>query len=201
MISFELKKESDSSAKMKLIDRILQKWRISKALQNISAGSRLLDIGCYEGEIFIYAGKHLRGGLGIDPVLTDSSNKTPCENVTLIKGFFPKDIPPGTEKFDVITALAVFEHIPSGILQDFVAACYNWLNYDGQMVLTVPSPFVDNILFVLSKLRLIDGMSLEEHHELPVEGISNLFKDNSFTLLRYSTFQLGLNNLFVFQKK
>ncbi|MCL2009735.1 MAG: class I SAM-dependent methyltransferase [Synergistaceae bacterium] len=186
---------------MKPIDRMLQKWRMYKALQHIPAGSRLLDIGCFEGEFFIYAGGRLRGGLGIDPILTDSSSKTPCENVTLLKGFFPKDIPPGTEKFDVIAALAVLEHIPGEILQEFVAACHTWLNYNGLVILTIPSPFVDNILVVLSKLRLIDGMSLEEHHGLPVEGVSELFNKNSFTLLKYSTFQLGLNNLFVFQKK
>ena len=174
---------------------------MSKALQHIPAGSRLLDIGCFEGEFFTYAGRRLRGGLGIDPVLTDFSNKTLFENVTLIKGFFPKDIPPETEKFDVIAALAVLEHIPGEMLQDFIAACHIWLNDDGLVILTIPSPFVDNILAVLLKLRLIDGMSLEEHHGFQIEGISNVFNKSSFRLLKYSTFQLGLNNLFVFKKK
>ena len=186
---------------MKLIDRILQKWRISKALRHVPAGSRLLDVGCFEGELFIRAGKRLRGGLGMDPNLTGSSDKNLCENVTLIKGFFPKDIPSETENFDVITALAVFEHIPEGELQNFVAACPAKLNTGGRVILTVPSPFVDTILDVLLKLRLIDGMSVEEHHGLSVKSIPELFTGSGFTLLKRSTFQLGLNNLFVFLKK
>jgi 2-polyprenyl-3-methyl-5-hydroxy-6-metoxy-1,4-benzoquinol methylase len=195
---------------MKTIDRILQKWRMSKALQHIPAGSRLLDIGCFDGSFFVYAGNRLNSGLGIDPLLIEDtvaereartlSIETHRDSITLVKGFFPKDIPAGTEKFDVITALAVFEHIPEEMLQDFVAACHSWLNDKGLVILTVPSPFVDKILVVLSKLRLIDGMSLEEHHELPVEGICNLYTNNAFTLLKHSTFQLGLNNLFVFRK-
>jgi 2-polyprenyl-3-methyl-5-hydroxy-6-metoxy-1,4-benzoquinol methylase len=185
---------------MKLIDRILQKWRISKALRHVPTGSRVLDIGCFEGELFIHADNRLRGGLGMDPKLADSSNKNPRENVTLINGFFPKDIPLGTENFDVITALAVFEHIPEEELQNFVAACHAKLNTGGRVILTVPSPFVDTILDVLLKLRLIDGMSVEEHHGLSVKGIPDLFT-GGFTLLKRTTFQLGLNNLFVFLKK
>jgi cyclopropane fatty-acyl-phospholipid synthase-like methyltransferase len=186
---------------VKLLDRILQKWRMSKALKDIPKGSRLLDIGCFEGEFFKYSGSRLSGGLGIDPVLNDSSNKNPCENVTLIKGIFPKDIPSGTDKFDVIIALAVFEHIPEDILQEFVSACYAWLNGNGRVILTVPSPFVDKILVVLLKLRLLDGMSFEEHHGFPITGITDLFKKNGFTLFKHSAFQLGLNNLFVFLKR
>ena len=182
---------------MKLIDRFLQRWRMSRALKYVPSGSRLLDIGCFEGEFFKYAGSRLSGGLGIDPLLTSPATK---ENFTLIKGFFPSDIPPRTEKFDVITVLAVFEHIPREKLADFTDACYAWLNPNGKIILTVPSPFVDKILAVLLKLRLIDGMSFEEHHALPLEKIPGLFKKASFSLLKHSRFQLGLNNLYVFVK-
>jgi len=184
---------------MKFVDVVLQDWRMSKVLRYIPSNSRLLDIGCFKGELFIRAGSRLSGGLGIDPTLTDSINKNPCNNVTLIKGIFPKDMPQA-EKFDVITALAVFEHIPSEVSQDFVAACYNRLNPNGLVILTVPSPFVDNILAVLLKLRLIDGMSLEEHHGLSVKDIPNLFYKNNFNTEIHSRFQFGLNNLFVFRK-
>ena len=183
---------------MKLIDRLLQRWRISIALRYIPARSRVLDIGCFNGEFFKYAGSHLRSGLGIDPApaVTD----TAAANTVVLKGFFPADIPAGTEKFDVITALAVLEHIPAENLADFAEACYDWLNSGGKVILTVPSPFVDKILAVLLKLRLIDGMSLEEHHGFSLGGIPGLFENANFVLIKHSTFQLGLNNLFLFVK-
>ncbi|MCL2220348.1 MAG: methyltransferase domain-containing protein [Chitinispirillia bacterium] len=185
---------------MKFIDKMLQKWRISKALRHIPASSRVLDIGCFYGELFVRAGSRLRGGLGIDPTLTDSVNKNPCDNVTLIKGIFPEDMPPEAENFDIITCLAVFEHIPNETLSDFITACHDRLNPDGRIILTVPSPFVDAILAVLLKMRLIDGMSLDEHHGLLVEDIPALFEKGGFALIKKHKFQLGLNNIFVFQK-
>jgi hypothetical protein len=59
---------------------------------------------------------------------------------------------------------------------------------------------VDWILAVLKFLRLIDGMSLEEHHGYQVKQTTAIFSAKSFRLLRRKRFQLGLNNLFVFER-
>ena len=185
---------------MKLIDKILQRWRMSIAFRFIPARSRLLDIGCFNGELFKYAGSRLRSGLGIDPAKSADYSIVADVGFILVKGFFPADIPPETEKFDVITVLAVLEHIPEENLADFVEACYDWLNSGGKVILTVPSPFVDKILAVLLKLRLIDGMSLDEHHGFSLGDIPGLFEGANFALIKHSTFQLGLNNLFIFEK-
>ena len=185
---------------MKLIDRILQRWRISKAVKHLPDGSRVLDIGCFGGELFSMAGGRIRTGVGIDPLLPDSQDMEQFENIVFVKGFFPADMPTLTDRFDSIVALAVFEHVPEDMQHDFVRVCFDLLNENGKVILTVPSPFVDKILAILAKLRLIDGMSMDEHHELSIGGISDLFEKNGFLLLRHSKFQLGLNNLFVFQK-
>ena len=183
---------------MKLIDKILQRWRISIALKHIPARSRILDIGCFNGELFKHAGSRLRSGLGIDPVTAVTD--TAAANTVVVKGFFPADIPAGTEKFDVITVLAVLEHISEENLTDFVRACYDWLNPRGKVILTVPSPLVDKILVILLKLRLIDGMSVDEHHGFSLGDIPGLFRKSHFILMRHSKFQLSLNNLFIFEK-
>ena len=186
---------------MKLIDRILQRWRIYKVLPSIPKSSYVLDIGCFAGELFQLAGKRIYGGLGIDPLLSASFSKSAHEDFTYVKGVFPDDMPVQEKKFDAIVILAVFEHIPENMINDFISACFNILNEYGRVILTIPCPFVDKILIFLRKLRLIDGMSLEEHHEFPVGGIFNLFEKHAFKLLKHSKFQFGLNNLFVFEKK
>jgi hypothetical protein len=70
----------------------------------------------------------------------------------------------------------------------------------GRIVITVPSPRVDAILHVLLKLRLIDGISAHEHYGFEPGLTPQVFPAPRFRLVRRQTFQLGLNNLFVFEK-
>ena len=181
---------------MKPLDRLLQDWRIAKARPYIGPGSRVLDVGCADGRLFRRLGSRIREGVGIDPDLGRSVVEGSCR---LIAGNFPKDLDE-TSPFDVITMLAVVEHIPADQLTHVANACARWLKPGGVLVVTVPSPSVDRILHVLQGLRVIDGMSVHEHHGFDVEGIPSLFSGVGMSLVRRMSFQLGLNNLFVFRK-
>jgi 2-polyprenyl-3-methyl-5-hydroxy-6-metoxy-1,4-benzoquinol methylase len=181
---------------MKSIDRLLQRWRIAKARRFIKPGARILDIGSAEGALFRQlkiSGAH---GMGIDPTLKSNSD---ANGVPLIAGFFPKDLP-AVEPFDVITMLAVLEHFPPAQYGDLRRGCAQFLKPGGRLIITVPSPAVDGILSALKFLRLIDGMSLEEHHGYEVGRTVEIFPAEDFRLLKRATFQLGLNNLFVFER-
>lgn len=68
------------------------------------------------------------------------------------------------------------------------------------MVITVPAKSVDHILTLLRALRLIDGMSLEEHFGFEVAETPAVFSPPRFRLRHHGRFQLGLNHLFVFEK-
>ena len=68
------------------------------------------------------------------------------------------------------------------------------------MIITVPAKAVDHILAVLRWLRLIDGMSLEEHYGFEPADTARIFAAPGFKLLHRSKFQLGLNHLFVFER-
>lgn len=122
------------------------------------------------------------------------------ENYKLLSGRFPENLPEGVT-FNCITMLAVLEHIPQNEQQKLSADCYRYLRPQGRIIITVPSPFVDHILWVLSKLSLIDGMSLEEHYGFKVEDVPIIFNAEQFQLIKHKRFQLGLNNLFVFEKR
>jgi 2-polyprenyl-3-methyl-5-hydroxy-6-metoxy-1,4-benzoquinol methylase len=183
---------------MTFLDRYLQKERIKRTKAFIKAGNKVLDIGSNYGELFeFYKQKNISvSGTGIDPNIADDSKH---ENFDLIKDYFPssklKDA-----NFDVICMLAVLEHIPMEQIPAFAKSCVEKLKPGGLLIITVPSKWVDYILNVLLFFRLIKGMELEQHYGYDIKNTQPLFESNGFTLVRHGTFQLGLNNLFVFKR-
>lgn len=183
---------------MKPLDRLLRWWRCAKASSAVPPKSRLLDIGCGDG--WFLNALHEKGkiafGVGVDPSLESESRR----------GFFM--MRPGTlprleipeAPFDVISMIAVLEHIPENELHASILRCHELLARGGRAVLTVPSPRVDDILRWLIRLGLAEGMHVEEHHGYDVERTGALFESAGFILERREKFQCGLNNLFVFQK-
>ena len=183
---------------MNAVDRLIQRIRIQVAAAYIPSQSELLDIGCSLGEIFEILGNKITRGIGIDP---DIDKTTKRDHITLIPGLFPEDIPASLGEFDIITILAVLEHIPPDKLPEFTRACEKHLKPGGYIIVTVPSERVDSILEIMLKLRIIDGMSLEQHHGFEPSQVPALFQAiHGITLIKHRKFELGLNNLFVFQK-
>lgn len=183
---------------MTTLDRILQAWRIRVALPYIKSGSRVLDLGSADGELFRRSGCCGPGSMGIDPTL--SASLTSPQGFRMISGYFPDDMPTGCEPFDVIAMLAVLEHFPPAQYSKLTDGIERMLRPDGLLLITVPSAAVDEILKWLLRLRLIHGMSLEEHHGYDVDQTPGIFSEERFRLLVHRRFQLGLNNLFVFQR-
>lgn len=182
---------------MKFLDRFLRDWRIMTAIPYVRANDKVLDIGCFDATMFTkLSAKPIKDSIGIDPLL---KKVVKAENYTLLSGTFPEDLPK-TNTFNCITMLAVLEHIPKEDQLKLSKDCFNYLEPSGRVIITVPSPLVDHILWVLSKLRLIDGMSLEEHYGFKVEDVPLIFNSKQFKLIKHKRFQLGLNNLFVFEK-
>lgn len=181
---------------MKFGDRLLQSWRISQAARWISPGSRVLDIGCADGVLFRLLGGKISEGIGVDPDLARECRDGP---LMLLRGTFPQALPNDTA-FDAITMLAVLEHVPHAQQAILAEDCARYLKPGGRLIITVPSAAVDHILTLLMKLRLVDGMSVEEHWGFRPEETPRIFSRGGLRLLEHSRFQLGLNNLFVFEK-
>jgi 2-polyprenyl-3-methyl-5-hydroxy-6-metoxy-1,4-benzoquinol methylase len=178
----------------KLLDRVLQRWRFSKARHFIRPGDRVLDVGCGDGEFFRYLGDRLGEGVGVDSVLA-----APVEGdrYRLVPGRFPDafDVSNG---FDVITMLAVLEHLPEGTAEKVPHRCRHLLRAGGRVVATVPSPAVDVLLHVLNRLRLMRGTAVHEHHGFEPSVVPRMFLREGFAGVVSKRFELGLNNLFVF---
>jgi 2-polyprenyl-3-methyl-5-hydroxy-6-metoxy-1,4-benzoquinol methylase len=185
---------------MKFLDQFLRDWRIKMVKPYVRTNDKVLDIGCFDATLFEkLSTKRIKESIGIDPLL-----KAPItsEYYTLLPGKFPKDLKGRyNSKFNCITMLAVLEHIPKKEQLQLSKDCYDYLDPSGRIIITVPSPFVDHILWILTKLHLIEGMSVEEHYGFKVDEVPELFNAKQFKLIKHKKFQLGLNNLFVFEKR
>jgi 2-polyprenyl-3-methyl-5-hydroxy-6-metoxy-1,4-benzoquinol methylase len=178
------------------LDRLVQRWRIRVAAHFLRPGDRVLDIGTADGALFRMV-PGLAESVGVDPDLRkDMLPQLP--NVSFYAGLFPQVLPRPI-KFDAITMLAVLEHIPPGAQSQLAKDCAEHLRPGGKLIITVPSPTVDRILAVGKAFHLIDGMSLEQHYGFEVSKTPLIFLPHDLRLLLRKRFQLGLNNLFVFE--
>lgn len=181
---------------MTLLDRYIQRQRLRRAAAWLPPGARVVDIGAHEGELFALLGDKLGAGFGIEPLLGRAIRQPRYE---VVPGTFPAVSPPDSG-WDAVTALAVLEHIPAADQAAFAAGCARVLRPGGRVVITVPSPAVDRILVVLRTLRLIDGMSLEQHYGFKPADSLGIFAPPAFRLIHRQKFQCGLNHLFVFER-
>jgi hypothetical protein len=160
---------------VKALDNYLRDVRIAKAEPFVGRGDVVVDVGCADGTMFERWGETIEYGYGVDPTL---AQKREAPGYVLYPGHFPDALP--AVKCDLITMLAVLEHIPPDEQAKLGERCHEMLNP--------------------ARLRLVDGMSLEEHYGFEPEDTLGVFPPPLFRLLRRRRFQLGLNNLFVFER-
>ena len=162
---------------MKRLDVFIQSLRIRKALPYIPLRSDILDIGCADGALFRMAGNHLRQGIGVDPGI---AQEVVHQNFRLIPGTFPESIPIDLS-FDVITMLAVFEHIDHEKLQFTLKEIKRILKINGTFILTTPASWSDKILHLMSEVNLISKEEIHEHkHNHSHEKIRDILIEAGF---------------------
>lgn len=182
---------------MKAIDRFLRAWRTRVALRAVPAPLQAaLDIGC--GDAYLLSRVRAGQRTGIDPGLAEARIEA---GIRLLPGRFPDDLaalsPDGP--YDAIFALAVFEHLTDADFAQARDRLPDLLRPQGRLIVTVPHPLVDAILDLLLALRVIDGQAVHEHHGFEPARLLELGSER-LRLMYRRRFQLGLNNLFVFER-
>lgn len=155
---------------------------------------RLLDVGAGDGTFLRYLDGHLQSGVGIDSHLTQSVDFGRCH---LVPGYFPYDFETNTT-FDIITMMAVAEHIPMDVFPDVADACWKYLKPDGQLIITVQHPRVERLLDLLKDLQIVEGFSMHEHYGFKPDCLPEIF--SRWKLIKRKQWGFRCNNIFIFQR-
>lgn len=178
------------------LDRLIQRIRFREASSHIPVGACLLDVGSDDGALFSYLGARIAPSVGIDP---NAPTVLLAGGHHLVTGFVD-DLAPELGPFDCCTALAVLEHLHDDELLALGRSLADRTTDDGILVATVPSPAVDPILDILMRLHLLDGMEAHQHHGAKVANIPKVLGQVGWALRVDRRFELGLNNLLVFDR-
>ena len=131
---------------MKALDRELQRQRIAKALPYIPPGSSVLDIGCSDGAFLRRRGRPGGQGCRHRPPGAGSWIEGPYD---LRVGEFPDVLDTG-QTFDAVVRARRRRARAAEGLEAWAAAIPRPARLGGRLIITTPSPKVDEILHVLN---------------------------------------------------
>ena len=178
-------------------DRFVAWRRFRAAAPHIRAGSAVCDLGCGAGAPFLeYVGSRLASGVGLD----EHVGVSPQEKISVVPADITARLPLESAQFDHVTMLAVLEHLahPAQVL----AEAYRILRPQGTLIMTWPSPAVDPILEVLTRVRVVHHeLGFDQHQpRIPVKELKKMLMEIGFTRFEVGKFELGLNNWLVAHK-
>ncbi|KKQ95048.1 MAG: Methyltransferase type 11 [Candidatus Woesebacteria bacterium GW2011_GWA1_39_11b] len=188
-----MRKKSWGQYKKSFLDILLEKYRFLRVAKYINTDSEVLDLGCgYNGELLIYFSSKIKRGVGVDIYVT---RKIKEKNITLLEGRVDRNITLKDSSFNVITALALIEHIenPHKILQE----AYRLLKKDGVFLLTTPDKKSKPLLeFLAFKLGVISKHEIKDHKRYySKKGLIDALVNAGFNKkeVEINTFEMGLN--------
>ena len=140
-----------------ILEPILRKMRLAKVLPTIKKypNCSLLDIGCgWEAKLLKAVEQHIKYGVGID-FKAPYIDPTSTTKLTTLSITLDKTLPFEDHSFDVVTMLAVLEHLEHPL--ELLSEIHRVLKPGGCLIMTVPSVWSQPVLELLSfKLGIIN---------------------------------------------
>lgn len=171
------------------IEPVLRRLRMGPIHQYVPSGGVLVDIGCDDPPLTINMYKdRMDHCFGLDAEVQNRE----YENVTLINAFFKKTIPLESDLANVITMLAVLEHLdyPQAIANEL----YRILKPGGVLLLTVPSPMSKPILELMAMFHVVRPEMIAQHKNyFTHENLKEIFSKAGFRQVAVESFQFGVN--------
>lgn len=175
-----------------LLEPLLRWFRFRRVIPHIPVGSKVLDVGCGRSAAFLRTiSPQIDQGVGVDFKVKEMQ----IENVQTIRLKLADELPFADSSFDVVTMLAVLEHIEQErpILQEVRRV----LKPNGKLVLTVPSVWAQPVLeFLAYRLKVVDELEIRDHKRYYNRARLKkvLIEDSQFRGFRHSYFQFRMNN-------
>lgn len=144
----------------KFLDKLFRTVRFRYVIKEIFPGVVVCDLGCGRDLFFLKKIENLiQGGFGIDKDIDDNLVDT---KIKIIKTDIEKGIPLPSESIEVVTMMALLEHLtsPEKVLKEI----YRLLKRGGKLILTAPTPLARPLLEILAfRLKLIDEQAIRDH--------------------------------------
>jgi len=177
-----------------------QRSKVSnKLIPEIYRKGNILDIGCGSYPINLIK-TNFRNKYGAEKGLTEET-KEKVKNkydINLVKFDIENDEKLNFEDnfFDIVTMLAVFEHIEPKKLNFILSEIYRVTKKNGIYILTTPTVIADKVLRVMANLSLVSKEEIEEHKDAyTINKIKKYLIDANFeeNKLNFGYFELGMN--------
>lgn len=186
-------------SKEPFLEPILRKLRIKKITNHISKDCDLCDFGCGTRALLLNTLKpYIRSGIGLDLKLESPSDS----KITLIKCNLDYNVPLKSDIIDMITSLAVFEHLNNPV--NNLKEAYRILRKDGLLILTTPAPVSKKILeFLTFKLGILSIDTVGDHKNyFDKKILKDMLICAGFeeSKIKIKSFQMGFNNLVIAKK-
>lgn len=181
-----------------LLEKFLAKKRAAMANKLIPRESRMgriLDVGCGTTPFFLLH-TQFNEKFGIDPSVGLSYA---AEKIVLVHFDVEEEtiFPFEDNFFDVVTLLAVFEHIEKNKIAGVMKEIKRVLKPGGVFIMTTPCPGTHPLLWLMARLRLVSGEELEEHKDAyGPRDIAFYLAEGGFEKekMKFGYFELFLNN-------
>lgn len=156
---------------------------------------RILDIGCGTTPYFLI-NTGFKEKYGIDPSLAEANsyNEIKLQRLDIVTN--PR-LPFQDNFFNVITMLAVIEHIEKDAVVSLLKEINRTLKPGGRFILTTPCPWADKLLKLMARLNLVSQVEIAEHKfALNHPALTNYLEHAGFKegKIHLGYFELYFNN-------
>jgi SAM-dependent methyltransferase len=179
-----------------VLEKVLRRWRVGRVERYVPDGGTLLDLGCgWDAALLRQVAPRLRSGFGLDPKAEEVALPS---NVRILRHRL-EVVPWPIRDVDVVSLLAVLEHLDAATAATVLQEARRVLRPGGRLLLTVPTPGGKPILeFLAYRVGIVNAEEIRDHKIYYDRDLLEVtLSRHGFEVEHYRTFRLGWNSFCV----